>query len=192
MHPRNDVLAQVRDELLGATDEDIADLLFVPFPVDVSRFQRGVRFELERMLAGRRHLWLVERGDVQEERSLFDIASGEIRHRPVDIVVRVNEVESLDLVAIRFQVHIDAEVHLEDRGREGHPREPLAQLGRHVARVEHLEERAPGVAGRNDVGCLEAAAIHRLDAGSLAVFHQDTGRLAAGEQRAALLLEHFG
>ena len=61
MYARHDVLAQPRNELFSAADEDISDLLLVALPVDAAGVQAGIRLELEGVLTWRRHLGLVER-----------------------------------------------------------------------------------------------------------------------------------
>ena len=47
MHARNDVLAEMGDELFGATNEHIANLLLVALPVDARRIEGGVSLLLE-------------------------------------------------------------------------------------------------------------------------------------------------
>src|SRR5947207_6354694 len=92
MYARHDVLAQPRNELFSAADEDISDLLLVALPVDAAGVQAGIRLELEGVLTWRRHFGLVERRDVEEKGGLFHVAAREIAHRSVDVVVRVYEI----------------------------------------------------------------------------------------------------
>ena len=192
MHTRHDVLAEMWDELFGATNEHVANLLLVALPVDARRIEGGVRLQLERVFARRRHFGLMKGGDVQEEGSLLDVAPRKIAHSPVDIVVRVDEVQALDLRAIRFEVHIDAQVDLEDRRGQRRARQLLAQVGRHVLRLEHLQEGAPCVTGGDDGVGVKAAAVGGLDPAHVAIVDQDASRLAASEQRPAAFLEHLG
>ena len=103
---------------LAAANEDVANLLLITLPIDTGRVQRRIRLELERVLSRRCHFGLVECRDVQEEGGLLDVTPGKIPHGAVDIVVRVDEVQALDLVAIRFEIHVHAKVDLEDRRRQ--------------------------------------------------------------------------
>ena len=114
--------------------------------------------------AGRRQLGLVEGRDVEVVRRLLDVPVREVGHRAVDVGIRVDEVEPLDLVAVRLEVHVDAELDLEERRRRLHARQPLAQVGRHDLGRQHLEEEPLRVARRDDGVGGERAPVDGLDA----------------------------
>jgi hypothetical protein len=68
------VLPEARDELLGASDEDVGHRLPVAVPVDAGAVEPGRALELDRVHAAWGQLRLVERGDVQEVGRLLDVA----------------------------------------------------------------------------------------------------------------------
>src|SRR5262249_47463226 len=108
----DDVLSKPGDDLFSTPDQDVGDAILVALPVDTTRPPAGRRFELERMFPGWRHLRLVQAGHVKHEPRLVGVALSKAHHRPVDIVIRVDEVEAAQRTPVRLEVHVDAEKNL--------------------------------------------------------------------------------
>ena len=97
------------------------------------------------------------------------------------------------LICSRYglEVHVDAELDLEERGRSLHAREAAAQVAGDDVRRQQLEEEPLRVAGRDDGVGGEAPAVGGLDPARAAVLDDDPRHLGAGLDRPAELLEHL-
>jgi hypothetical protein len=70
------VLPEARDELLGASDDDVGHRLPVAVPVDAGAVEPGRALELDRVHVAWGQLRLVERGDLQVVGASSTLPSG--------------------------------------------------------------------------------------------------------------------